>query len=319
MRRDPVRIPLAAVDLAAPADRITTAADSTELARTIDHVGLLAPPFLIPEGDRFRVVAGNRRLAALQTLGWADIPALRIPADTPPLDRVRLAVADNALQRPLNILEQARALRALSAHFADIETLAVEAGRLNLPHHPALIQKLRPLPDLPEAVQSALLTEAVALPMALELGGLPPDHQIALVALFGELGLSLSRQREFLTLLDEIAAREDRPLPELLREPAIRTVLDDPDMDRPRKAGEIRRRLRKRRFPAITAAEARYQRIVAELPLGPDLRLTPPRDFEGTTYTVTAKFKDRETLERRARQMAELAQCPGMGELLSGK
>jgi ParB family chromosome partitioning protein len=316
MRGEPARIPLAAVGPAAPADRITTAADSAELARAVDHVGLLAPPFLIPEGDRYRVVAGNRRLAAVQALGWAETPALRIPADTPPLDRVRLAVADNAFQRPLNPLEQARALRALSAHFADVDALAAEARRLNLPDHPALIQKLRPLPDLPEVVQSALLTEAVALPMALELAPLPAAHQIALVELFGKLGLSLSRQREFLTLLDEIAAREERALPDLLREPTLRTVLDDPDMDRPRKAGELRRRLRRRRFPAITAAEARYQRIVAELPLGPDLRLTPPRDFEGTTYTVTAKFEDRETLERRVRQMAELAQCPGMRHLL---
>lgn len=316
MRGEPARIPLAAVASAAPADRITTAADSAELARAIDHVGLLAPPFLIPEGDRYRVVAGNRRLAAVQALGWVEIPALRIPAGTPPLDRVRLAVADNAFQRPLNILEQARALRALSTHFADVDALAAEARRLNLPDHPALIQKLRPLPDLPEVVQSALLTEAVALPMALELVALPAAHQIALVELFGELGLSLSRQRELLTLLDEIAAREDRSIPDLLREPTLRSVLDDPDMDRPRKAGEIRRRLRKRRYPAITAAEARYQRIVAELPLGPDLRLTPPRDFEGTAYTVTARFEDRETLERRVRQMADLAQCPGMRHLL---
>lgn len=317
MALEPDRIPLAAVDPARPQHRITTAGATAGLAASISHVGLLAPPILIPEGDRFRIVAGSRRIAALRELGRTETPARLLPPDASPLDQSRIAVSDNSLQRTLNPVEQSRGLCAIAAHFSDPSALAGEAGRLNLPSHSALIQKLLPLAGLPDKIQSALLAEAVALPMALELAAFPEETQSALADLFLELGLSLSRQREFLSLLDEIAAREDRTIPEVLGEKEIRSLLDDDEMDRPRKAGEIRRLLRRRRFPAITAAEERYQRIVAELPLGKGIQLTPPRDFEGTEYAATVRFRDVAELKSRISGLRELAESAGMAELLT--
>lgn len=316
MAPEPDRIPLAAVDPARTEHRITTAAGTADLVASISHVGLLAPPILLPEGNRFQIVAGSRRIAALRELGRTETPARLLPPDASPLDRARIAVGDNSFQRALNPVEQSRALRAIATHFSDPAALAEEAGRLNLPGHSALIQKLLPLAGLPEKIRSALLAEAVALPMALELAAFPEDTQSTLVDLFLDLGLSLSRQREFLGLLDEIAAREDRTIPEVLAKSEIRLVLDDPEMDRPRKAGEVRRLLRRRRFPAITAAEARYQRIVADLPLGKGIQLTPPRDFEGTEYAATVRFRDSAELKGRVSDLDHLANHAGMAELL---
>ncbi|MFP4033175.1 MAG: ParB/RepB/Spo0J family partition protein [Desulfococcaceae bacterium] len=298
MAPEPDRIPLAAVDPARPEHRITTADGTADLVGSIAHVGLLAPPILLPEGNRFQIVAGNRRIAALRELGRTETPARLLPPDVSSLDRARIAVGDNSFQRTLNPVEQSRGLRAIAAHFSDPAALADEAGRLNLPSHSALIQKLLPLAGLPEKIQSALLADALALAMALELAAFPEDAQSALVDLFLELGLSFSRQREFLALLDEIAAREDRTITEVLAEPEIRLLLDDPEMDRPRKAGEVRRLLRRRRFPAITAAEERYAAIVSNLPLGKGIQLTPPRDFEGTEYVLKIKFNNQEELKQ---------------------
>jgi ParB-like chromosome segregation protein Spo0J len=321
MALEPDRVPLAAVDAAQPGHRITTAGGTAGLAASISHAGLLAPPILIPAGDRFRIVAGSRRIAALrelgQELGTTETPARLLPKDASPLDQARIAVADNSFQRTLNALEQSRALRAIAEHFSDPAALADEAGRLNLPSHSSLIQKLLPLAGLPEKIQSALLAEAVALPMALELAAFPGETQSALVDLFLELGLSLSRQREFLALLDEIAAREDRAIPEVLGEGEIRSLLDDAEMDRPRKAGEVRRLLRRRRFPAITAAEERYAAIVSKLPLGKGIQLTPPRDFEGTEYAATVRFRNVAELKSRISELEELAGSGGMAELLA--
>lgn len=316
MALEPGRIPLAAVDPARPEHRITTAAGTADLAASISHAGLLVPPILVPGGDRFRIVAGNRRIAALRELGWTETPARLLPSNASPLHQARIAVGDNSFQRALNPVEQSRALRSIAAHFSDPAALADEAGRLNLPSHSALIQKLLPLAGLPEKIQSALLAEAVALPMALELAAFPEETQSALVDLFLELGLSLSRQREFLALLDEIAAREDRTIPQVLAESEIRHMLDDPEMDRPRKAGGIRRFLRRRRYPSITAAEERYQRIVADLPLGKGIQLTAPRDFEGTEYALTVRFRDLGELKSRVSELGKLSVQEGMAELL---
>jgi ParB/RepB/Spo0J family partition protein len=315
MRFEPDRVRLAAVDPAEPSRRISTAEDPADLVRSIARVGLIAPPVLLPVGDRFRIVAGSRRIAALRSLGWTETPIRRIPADTPPLDQIRLAIADNAFQRALNPVERSRALRALAEHFPDPGALAAEAGRLNLPDHPSPIRKLLPLAGLPETVRAALLAEAVTPSVALELASLPPTSRESLVALFLALGLSHSRQREFLALLDEIAAREDRTIPELLREPEIGALLDDPETDRPRKAGAVRRHLRRRRFPAIAAAEERYERIAAELPLGPGIRLDPPRDFEGAEFVATLRFGDAGKLEEQVRSLEKLIRNPEFSKL----
>jgi ParB-like chromosome segregation protein Spo0J len=316
MALEPDRILLAAVAPARPEHRITTAAGAADLVGSIAHVGLLAPPILLPAGGHFRIVAGTRRIAAVRELGRTETPARLLPPDASPLDQARIAISDNSFQRTLNPVEQSRALRAIAEHFPVPLALADEAGRLNLPSHSSLIQKLLPLAGLPEMIQSALLAEAVALPMALELAAFPEDAQSALLYLFLDLSLSLSRQREFLALLDEIAAREDRTIPEVLAEPEIRLLLDDPEMDRPRKAGEVRRFLRRRRYPSITAAEERYQRIVADLPLGKGVQLTPPRDFEGTEYAATVRFRDLGELRSRVSELGKLSGHEGMAELL---
>ena len=45
--------------------------DVSSLARSIKSVGLLHPPVVTPD---LRLVAGERRLAAVRSLGWIDCP-----------------------------------------------------------------------------------------------------------------------------------------------------------------------------------------------------------------------------------------------------
>jgi ParB/RepB/Spo0J family partition protein len=82
-----------------------------DLAESIQEYGLLQPILLRETDGQYEVVAGHRRLAAAQSLGWSKIPAL-----------VRVAAADEAylltlienLQRDdLTPREQSRALEAL--------------------------------------------------------------------------------------------------------------------------------------------------------------------------------------------------------------
>jgi ParB family chromosome partitioning protein len=82
-----------------------------DMAESIREYGLLQPILVRETDGRYEVVAGHRRLSAVQALGWPKIPAL-----------VRLAEADEAylltlienLQRDdLSPREQSRALEAL--------------------------------------------------------------------------------------------------------------------------------------------------------------------------------------------------------------
>jgi ParB family chromosome partitioning protein len=83
-----------------------------ELAESIEVYGLLQPIVVRGIGDgRFEVVAGHRRLAAVQSLGWSDVPAIVRSADEG--DAFLLALIENLQRDDLSPREEAEALEIL--------------------------------------------------------------------------------------------------------------------------------------------------------------------------------------------------------------
>lgn len=314
-------VDLARIDAEDDAYRITAPADAAGLERSIQGVGLIAPPLLLRKSTDntagFRIVAGFRRVAACVALGWRCIPARVLPPETARLTCIRLAVADNAGQRALNPIETSRALRLLSDLCPDPTDLARAAGDLGLPDTPGLIRKMLPLCVLPEALQSGILSGDISLSMAHTLAGLDRDLAVSLTGVFVDLKLSLNKQREVLTLLQEIAMRENLAVSDLFNEAEIRSVLDDPEADRNQRAAALRRRLRRRRYPAVSRAEARFAETLRALPLGEGIRLTPPKHFESTAYTLSLSFTSPAGLSDRRRRIDDILSHPAFKTLFS--
>ncbi len=291
---------LARIDRSDHTFRITTREDAGDLAPSIRVGGLINPPVLISKAGAYTIVAGFRRIRAHRDLDLAEIPARIAPRDARPRDLVHLAIADNTLQRPLDLIETSRSLALLSGHCAPRD-LARAAAPLGLPHNPKLIKKILPLSRLPGIIQKGVRTEAISLPMAHALDQLDPEAGVELAGLFLALRLSLNKQREILSLTEEIAARDDITLPALLAREAIQAILTDENLDRPQKAGRLRLHLKRERFPRLTKAGETFEANLKHLKLGPGARLVPPKNFEGLVYTLDLQFKNRsELLERRA-------------------
>lgn len=82
-----------------------------ELAASIDANGLAAPILLRPDGNRFTIVHGERRYRAVQSLGWAEIPAV---VHDIAADEVRwIQLAENLNRADLSPIEEARTYTAL--------------------------------------------------------------------------------------------------------------------------------------------------------------------------------------------------------------
>ncbi|MGA6925838.1 MAG: ParB N-terminal domain-containing protein, partial [Desulfosarcina sp.] len=102
------------IDTADHTFKITTNTDTNDLTSSIGSVGLLQPPILMPTAKGYRTVTGFRRIAACEGLNLTPIAARLLPPDTSPMVCAQMAVADNALQRPLNLIEQSRAYALLN-------------------------------------------------------------------------------------------------------------------------------------------------------------------------------------------------------------
>jgi len=306
MRFNEQSLPLKSLQLEDSVYRITTSDAIDKLKMSIVALGVLDPPIVRQKAFGYQIVAGFRRIDACRLLGRYDIRARMLPTDIDHLSCVRLAITDNSFQRPLNLIETARALNLLAGVAADEMDLSRQAAELALPDNPSLMRKIMSLTSLPAGLQNRLMAGELAMAMALELNRFDSATAESLGRLFADLKLGLNRQRELLTLLIEIARREKMTVSDLLNEPTLRKLLSAPEIDRSQTAGQLRSLLRKRRYPVMSATTASFQDLVRHLSLGPGVKLVPPGHFEGTTYTLAITFDRLDQLHDRSLQIEKL-------------
>lgn len=121
-----------------PANPREDVGDVTELADSMEEIGLLQPIVARREGARMIVVAGHRRLAAAQQLGWRTVPVI-IRREMLPDDVLAAMLIENGQRRDLDPIEEARALRrafdvtglpSLDEQMPDVEAPAAPAVSL---------------------------------------------------------------------------------------------------------------------------------------------------------------------------------------------
>ncbi len=161
-------IPIALIDPPrAPVRRVTPAAQEQEaLAASIREQGLLQPILVAPEGDRFRVIAGNRRLEAARSLGHETIEAT--VRDMDEAGQTGAALAENIVRATMTPPEIWRAFRAMRDQGMPLmkaqETLGLkprEALRMDaVAHLPAPVVDLAHTWGAPDARHTAALIKA---------------------------------------------------------------------------------------------------------------------------------------------------------------
>lgn len=126
-----------------------------ELAATIDEHGVIQPIVLRPLGDKYEIIAGERRWRAVSTLGWETIPAIIKPLDDD--QSASIALIENLQREELTAIEEAMAYaRLIDIHGLTQESLAEKLGR----GQSTIANKLRLL-KLPSSVQSSILEKKI--------------------------------------------------------------------------------------------------------------------------------------------------------------
>ena len=312
-------VPLSRIDTTDDTYRITTRTDGDDLLVSIRNEGVLNPPFVIEKATRFTIVSGFRRLAACKKLGLEEITVRVLEPTLSSLQYLRLAIADNTFQRPIDLIETSRSLHKLSVHLSRGANLIESASALGLPSNPSAIEKIKDLCLLPDRIQSALMADTISLSMAMDLKNLAPECAVAFAQLFEEFKLSLNKQREVMTLVKEIARRDDISEQMVLEDRQLQDIVHDPNLDRGHKARQLRIYLRQRRFPQIVEAESRFEYLRKQLDLGNDLKMIPPKDFEGTTYTVSMSFSSIAQLKALHAKLNRMITHPGLQKILERK
>lgn len=87
-----------------------------ELARSIKETGILQPVLVTRDGDRFRILAGERRVRAARLAGLTRVPVL-VKEGLEDRDHLLLALIENVQRRDLTAMEEAESYWHLKDKF----------------------------------------------------------------------------------------------------------------------------------------------------------------------------------------------------------
>lgn len=162
------------------------------------------------DGERYEIIAGERRWRAAQLAGINEVPALI--RNIPDEQALAMALIENIQRENLNPLEEAIGIQRLIDEFAFTHQEAADAvGRSR-----SATSNLLRLQQLEQAVQEMLID-----------GRLDMGHARALLALEGALQIQLAQQ----IALKSLSVREaERLVQQALKPPVVKSA-EKPDQD----------------------------------------------------------------------------------------
>ena len=203
-------------------------AELADLESSIRSNGLLQPVTVRIAAHGYELIAGERRLRAVQRVGWAEIPAIvRGESDVDDKTALTLALVENLQRADLNPIEEAEGYQQLIAQFSlTQQEVADVVGKDR-----STVANILRLLALPTGVRRMVREGQLTLGHARSLLALGDDHRIlALAKVVVADGLSVRdverRVRESGTVRTRASLAAGRA-PETKRPPEVTRIEDE--------------------------------------------------------------------------------------------
>jgi len=181
-----------------------------ELTHSVRERGVLQPLLVRRVGDRYELIAGERRLRAAQNAELKQVPVIIM--DVPDREALEIALVENLQREDLNLIEEAEGYRALAEKFEMTqEQIAERVGKAR-----ASVANAVRLLDLPDKVKRLVAEKQLSA-----------GHAKVL------LGLEIPRELELLAeraVREQISVRTLERIVERLKKPPKKPRAERPDM-----------------------------------------------------------------------------------------
>lgn len=134
-----------------------------ELVSSITASGLLQPVIVRPRNGQYELIAGERRLRAVQQLGWQQVPAVVRDVDDQTL--LTLALVENLQRHDLSAIDEAQGYQRLIEEFHLAQGEVARIVGKNRSTIANLLRLLKLPPDVRELVHAGRLSEGHARPL----------------------------------------------------------------------------------------------------------------------------------------------------------
>ncbi|MBW7997422.1 MAG: hypothetical protein FVQ81_12780 [Candidatus Glassbacteria bacterium] len=292
-----------------PAERVLSA-----LEGSVRRLGVIRPLYALEGDSGLVVVDGFRRVAAAREAGVEKIPVVLLDKKIEPAVIFETRCADVAGR--LTPVESSRLARRLREQFAVAEDdiIGTFLPLWGLGSSKSVLNKLRELERLQEPVARWCAENGVGLREAGRWARMSREGQRAMLVVVRTFKPGGNLLRGYLELTGEITLREHTTAEEVLSESRIRKLLLDPQAAASGGRETVHRVLLERRYPTLRELEEKLGRLTGELGLGGEIRIEPPRLFEGERYRASFEFGSAGELEQAALRLLDAARSGRAGD-----
>jgi ParB family chromosome partitioning protein len=145
-----------------PGCRFTSIDDMpNELSNSINQKGLLHPIIVRTKGEKFEIVAGNRRYNACKSLGWRKITCHIIELDD--REAFEVSLIENIQRKTLNPIDEAYAFKKYVSDFGwgGVTDLAIKIGK-SVSYVTKRIKILNLSPDILNSILNSKMSVSIA-------------------------------------------------------------------------------------------------------------------------------------------------------------
>ena len=180
-----------------------------ELAESIKTHGMIQPVILRNIGERYQIVAGERRIRAARKAGFSRIPSIVVKLDG--VDVAEVSLIENIQRKNLNCIEEAEAFFILKSKFGmSADDIAKRIGK-SRPYVSNIIRLI----SLPQRVKDALVSGDISMGHGRALLSLPNEEvQIQTLDIIIRDSLSVRQTEELVTNIiggEQIPERRKKP------------------------------------------------------------------------------------------------------------
>jgi hypothetical protein len=313
-------ISLASVNFGNETFRIREDLDLPTIIASIKAIGQQNPVLLLESGSAGNtIVCGFRRLHALRGLGAPSARAVIIPETAcSPVQAFGIALWDNMAHCRLNALEKARVLFALKKLcLLDDDTLIkVYLPLLGLEPNRRALNLFLSIHECHPQLRVLHIGGSLTLSSIERLARMPGAVQNEFCKIFARIRMSASLQRQFLDVVQDLAAVAGIGIPEVLNRPEVVSLMDDPGLSQFQRGERIYGFLYKWCNPRLCRVEEKFCTDKRRLGLPDSVRVSHDPFFEARQLKVEFSVATAEEFRNIAAHLQRVAGEPGLDEIL---
>ncbi len=276
-----------------------------KLKLSIEEIGLLHPPLVTLQDNRFIIVSGWKRVLACLDLSITAIPVYVIEEKNE-LQTFLMALYENQGTREFSLMEKAEILARLKRFGEDEEkNIRHHLPLLDIPqtlsHLDAYLAFSRFKPEMKRAVHEKNMPFS-SLKL---LTGFTHQEQKLLLPLL--LPLGQNKQKEILEDLLEVAKRNDVPAQSILLSKEIKAIQDTETLTPLQRADKIRALLREKRYPVFSSWKDSFDSLLKKMKWPGEITVNPSPYFEEDNFTVIFSFENQEQFKTSLLKLKELS------------